>query len=341
MHLEVRHLRLASAIADTGSVTRAAHRLHLTQSALSHQLKDIEARLGTPLFLRSHRRMVLTAAGKRLLDSAHRILGELDQVETDLAAAGPQTRGVLRVTTECYTAYHWLPSVLPEFRAAWPRVEVRIVPDVTRRALTALLAGDVDVAIVSRRPENRRIAYTPLFADDIVIAVAPSHPLAARPYVRPADLAREHVIVNDSREQGSYLLERVLRPAGVVPAQISRVPFTEAIVELVKAGLGLTAIARWAIAPALEAGTLVAVPITRRGWRREWQAATRIVKITPPHQAALVALLARSVAARGTGTPDAVAKGSGSRAGRSRVASRRTHERRATRVGHTPLDAVR
>lgn len=321
MHLEVRHLKLATAIADTGSVTRAANRLHLTQSALSHQLKDIEARLGTPLFLRIHRRMVLTTAGERLLESAHRILGELEHVESDLSTAGRrQATELLRVTTECYTAYHWLPSVLPDFRAAWPMVEVRIVPDLTRRALAALLEGDVDVAIVSRRPDNRRVAFTPLFADDIVIAVAPTHPLASKPYVRPIDLAAEHLVVNDSSDQRSFLIEQILRPAGVMPEQVSRVPFTEAIVELVKAGLGFTAIARWAIAPALEAGTLVAVPLTRNGCRRQWYAATRVAKVPPPHEAAFVGLLARAGSSLGAARDP----------GRSgRRASK--HKRRATR----------
>ncbi|HEX6534269.1 MAG TPA: LysR family transcriptional regulator [Gemmatimonadaceae bacterium] len=304
MHLEVRHLKLAAAIADTGSVTRAANRLHLTQSALSHQLKDIEDRLGTKLFLRVHRRMVLTGAGERLLASAQRVLGELAQVESDLSTAGRhQANGLLRVTTECYTCYHWLPDILPSFRAAWPQVEIRIVPEVTRRPLAALLEGDVDVAIVSRCPDNRRIVYTPLFADDVVIAVAPSHPLASRPYVRPADLAEEHLIVNDALERKYFVVEKVLRPAGVVPARVSRVPFTDAIVQLVKAALGVTVIARWAIAPALEAGTLVALPITRRGIRRDWQAATRAAKAPPAHQAAFVDLLTRAAFPSRGGAP--------------------------------------
>ncbi|HEU4642643.1 MAG TPA: LysR family transcriptional regulator [Gemmatimonadaceae bacterium] len=327
MHLEVRHLKLAIAIADTGSVTRAANRLHLTQSALSHQLKDIEDRLGTKLFLRVHRRMVLTGAGERLLASAQRVLGELTQAEADLTTAGrDQTNGLLRVTTECYTCYHWLPGVLPGFRDRWPQVEVRIVPEVTQRPLAALLEGNVDVAIVSRCPENRRITYTPLFSDEMVIAVAPSHPLASRGYVRPTDLAKEHLILNDALDRKLFVLEHVLRPAGVMPARVSRVPFTEAIVELVKGALGVTVIARWAIAPALAAGTLVALPITRKGIRREWHAATRAAKAPPAHQTAFVDLLAHTAfptrgSARGENGKNAPGK----------------TKRRVTIAGHAPL----
>jgi len=332
MHLEVRHLKLAAAIADTGSVTRAATRLHLTQSALSHQLKDIEDRLGTKLFLRAHRRMVLTDAGERLITSAKRVLGELAQVETDLTTAGrQQAEGLLRVTTECYTCYHWLPHVLAGFRTAWPRVEIRIVPEVTRRPLAALLEGDVDVAIVSRCPDNRRIVYTPLFADDIVLAVAPSHPLATRAYVRPADLAEEHLIVNDALERKHFVVERILQPAGVMPARVSRVPFTEAIVELVKAALGVTVIARWAIAPALHAGTLVALPITRRGVRREWRAATRSAKSPPAHQTEFVDLLTRAAFPTRPGAPAS----EGERVRRHARASTPFRHSSATSADHT------
>ena len=85
MHLEVRHLKLVVAIADAGGVTRAGERLFLTQSALSHQLKDIEQRLGSPLFIRAGRRMVLTPAGQRLLESARSILAELERTEAEIA----------------------------------------------------------------------------------------------------------------------------------------------------------------------------------------------------------------------------------------------------------------
>src|SRR5687768_15703999 len=103
MNLEVRHLQLVEAITDAGSVTRAAERLHVTQSALSHQLREIETRLRTPLFLRVNRRLVLSPAGERLLTSARRVLGELRVVEDDIGRLAANQQGVIRVSTECYT----------------------------------------------------------------------------------------------------------------------------------------------------------------------------------------------------------------------------------------------
>src|SRR5882672_4763782 len=144
MDLEMRHLRLVSAVADLGSLTRAGERLHLTQSALSHQLRDIEARLGTPLFLRIGKRLVLTPAGTRLLASAREVLARLQQAEDDIRQLGRDRAGVLRITTECYTCYHWLPPLLTRFRRRFPRVEVRIDVDATSRPIASLFDGKID-----------------------------------------------------------------------------------------------------------------------------------------------------------------------------------------------------
>src|SRR5690348_4711892 len=107
MDLEIRHLRLISAIASAGSMTRAAERLYLTQSALSHQLRDIEARFKTQFFARLGRRMVLTPAGERLLTSARRVLSDLEQAEQDVRSLAGGGEGIIRVCTQCNTGYHW------------------------------------------------------------------------------------------------------------------------------------------------------------------------------------------------------------------------------------------
>jgi LysR family transcriptional regulator for metE and metH len=106
LNLEIRHFRLVQAIAEEGTVTAASRRLHLTQSALSHQLKDIEDRLGVPLFLRLGKKMILTPAGGKLLGSARPILDEVQRLEEEVANLARESEGVLRIATECYTAYH-------------------------------------------------------------------------------------------------------------------------------------------------------------------------------------------------------------------------------------------
>src|SRR6202163_4107801 len=114
--LEVRHLKLLVTVAEEGSVTEAGRRLHVTQSALSHQLRDAEEKLGTALFLRLGKKMVLTPAGEKMLVCARKVLDELRAAEGQIEGLNGGTRGVIRVSTECYTCYHWLPPVLKKFQ---------------------------------------------------------------------------------------------------------------------------------------------------------------------------------------------------------------------------------
>jgi LysR family transcriptional regulator for metE and metH len=272
MDLEVRHLQLVAAVADMGSLTRAGDRLHLTQSALSHQLRSIESRLGTALFLRVGKRLVLTPAGERLLASAKDVLERLAQAEEDIRRMGKEHAGVLRITTECYTCYHWLPPLLMRYRRKFPRVEVRIDVEATRAPIEGLLAGRLDLAIVTAPVSDRRLVSKKLFEDEVVLIAARDHRFAQQPHVKLSELRDETFYIYPPREE-SRVLQEVLLPNGISPARIEEVQLTEAITELVKAGLGVAALARWAVQPLVDAGAIVARPLTARGVHREWRAA--------------------------------------------------------------------
>jgi LysR family transcriptional regulator for metE and metH len=289
--LEVRHLRLVAAIAEEGGVTRAGVRLHLTQSALSHQLRDIEDRLGTILFRRAGRRMVLTSAGARLLEVARDVLARLERTEEAIRRLGADCEGILRICTECYTCYHWLPALARSFAKRFPRVDVRIVLEATRRPLAALLDGSLDLAVVGSPVRSSRFACAPLFEDEFVLVVPPGHPLAARPYARPEDFAEETLFIYSTPEENT-VIRKVLAPAGVAPAHVASIPLTEAILEHVKAGLGVAVMARWAVSPELRSGVLKGVPVTRRGLRRRWTAARLKAGPEPEYVKAFIALLA-------------------------------------------------
>jgi LysR family transcriptional regulator for metE and metH len=273
MILEIRHLRLVSAVAEHGSLTRAGRDLHLTQSALSHQLLDLEGRLRTPLFHRMGKRMVPTVAGLRLLDAARQTLPLLFAAEEDLGRLASGRESVLRLSTECYTCYHWLPGVLERFRERFPRVDVRVVAEVTRQPVPALLDGRIDLGIIHTAERDDRLDYIPLFRDELCVVVRPDHRLAARAYVRAEDFADQHVVMYTMSERESTLFHEILGPAGIRPAGVTTIQITEGIIELVKAGVGIAVLARWAVQPHLDAGTLRAVRLTRGGYTRQWCAA--------------------------------------------------------------------
>jgi LysR family transcriptional regulator, regulator for metE and metH len=271
MDLDVRHLQLVAAVADVGSLTRAGDRLHLTQSALSHQLRDIESRLGAALFLRVGKRLVLTPAGERLLESARDVLERLERTERDIRQMGRDRAGVLRLTTECYTCYHWLPPLLIRYRRKFPRVEVRIDVAATGRPMEHLLAGKLDLAITSQETGDRRLVSRPVFDEELMVMTSRHHRFAGQAHVRLSDMRDETLFVYPPKEE-SRVLQEVLLPAGAVPARIEEVLLTEAITELVKAGLGVAVLAPWAVRPLLDAGSLVARPLTARGLHRQWRA---------------------------------------------------------------------
>jgi len=291
MTLEIRHLKVVAAIAEEGSVTRAGTRLHLTQSALSHQLHDAEERLGRPLFERRSKKMILTPAGERLLRSARAVLEEIEQAEKEIQVSSNQVRGVLRLSTECYTAYHWLPPRLKIFQKKYPGVEIELVVEATPHPFEALLEERLDLALVWCPVKNRRIAYTPLLRDEMVVLVPPGHRLAAKPFAVAQDFAGEDLIVYPPREESSVLLQ-FLNPARVAPRRVREVALTEAIVALVKGGMGLAVLQKWSVAPELASGELRAVRLTRDGFYREWSVAQLKSKSAPPYIAEFIRILA-------------------------------------------------
>jgi LysR family transcriptional regulator, regulator for metE and metH len=283
MNLDIKSLQLVLAIHDERGVTRAGERLGVTQSALSHQLREIEDRLRTPLFLRIKKRMVITPAGETVVRLARRVLHDLAAAEEEIRNLGNGTRGVIRLSTQCYTCYHWLPAILRKFGRRYPDVEVRIDVGATRQALRALLDGRLDVAIVNTDPRDAAVELTPLFEDEMLLVVPDDHSLARSASVRPAQIANEHLLLHTSAEDSGFV-QSVLAPAGAVPERCSQVELTEAIVELVRAGMGVTVMADWAVRGYQRRGGIRAIPIGRRGVHRQWYAATLRQERTPEYR---------------------------------------------------------
>lgn len=299
MDLEIRHLQLVAGISDAGTMTGAANRLHLTQSALSHQLRDIEARLGTALFVRLGRSMVLTDAGRRVLDSARRVLADIERTEEDVRRLAGHGEGTIRVCTQCYTGYHWLAGVLASFQRKYPGVTINIAADATDRPVDALFDGRIDVAILIDPARDRRLRLRPLFTDEMVAIVAPTHALAKQRWVSPAVLAGEHLLVYSSAPEESFLLRRVMAPLNLTPRRVSFIMLTEAMTELARAGIGVGILPRWSAQRAIAAGAVVPLSITRRGMQRRWAAATLAAQATPAYLDDFLAIVAeRALPAR-------------------------------------------
>jgi LysR family transcriptional regulator for metE and metH len=292
MDLEIRHLKLVQAIALEGGMTKAANRLHLTQSALSHQLKEIEERLNAPLYLRLKKKLVLTEAGERLLKSAEKVLEELAQTENNIRLLASGQQGSLRISTQCNTCYHWLPSMLTLFHKNYPDVEVQIVVEATHNPIEALQEGKLDLAIAYTRDTDKNLAYSHLFKDELLAVVSPQHPLANEPYLKAEHFAEYPMIVYSVPIEENLIFQKILNPAGITPPKIYKVMLTEAILEMLKAGIGIGVLAKWAVAPNLKARTLKGVRLTKKGIFRNWHAVTLKEPQAPRYLQEFIKLLA-------------------------------------------------
>lgn len=192
--LELRHLKTLHALREADSLVEAAERLHLTQSALSHQFKELEERLGMQLFVRKTKPVRFTSAGLRLLQLADSLLPQLRTAERDLARLAGGTAGRLHMAIECHSCFQWLMPTIDQFRDAWPEVELDLASGFSFAPLPALARGDLDLVVTADPIELPGITYVPLFTYEALLAVANQHALAGRPYVVPEDLERETLI---------------------------------------------------------------------------------------------------------------------------------------------------
>jgi LysR family transcriptional regulator, regulator for metE and metH len=291
MILETRHLRLVTAVTDHGTLTRAGRELNLTQSALSHALLDLERRLGAPLFHRVGKRMVPTAVGERLVVRARRVLQLLTETEEEALRIASGLEGLIRLSTECYTCYHWLPALMQAFGQRFPNVEVRIVAEATRRPFRALLEGRIDLAIVHNMSADARIRHAALFEDELVVLTAPDHPFARQAFVAPEELVAEHLLTYRLPLRDLSIYQQVLGPAGVTPRRVTQIELTEALIEMVRAGIGVAVLAQWAVAPYVQAGKLTTTRFTEGGLHRRWSAALLQQPSVPLHLREFINLL--------------------------------------------------
>jgi len=244
--IEVRHFRSLVAIAESGKLATAAERVHVSQSALSHQIKAIEAHYEMPLFDRTRQGLRFTPAGERLLALARETLAAISAAERDLLRLKGDTRGELRVVLECHTCFDWLMPVMDEFRRRWPEVEVDLVAGFHADPLALLSNGKADMVIGSRPPVKRGLTVAPLFRFEILAVMANEHRLRNKRRIEAADLSGETLITYPVPEQRIDLIREVLEPAGI-HLQRRTAELTVAVLQLVASRRGVAALPNWGV----------------------------------------------------------------------------------------------
>lgn len=274
--IDIRHLRTLAAIRETGSLAEAAERLHLTQSALSHQLKGLEEVIGLSLFARKTYPPRFTRAGERLLDLADLVLPALRAAERDIGKLKSGRAGRLVMAIECHSCFEWLMPALNRYREDWPEVELDFVSGFHGDAQEALTRRELDLVVTSNPDQQRTdLQFVPLFNYEALLVVAPSHPLATHAYVSPEALATETLITYPVDEDRLDIFTHFLHPAGIRPAKLRTSEITLMMVQLVASGRGVCALPSWAAQEYVQRGWVRTLPLGKNGIWRTLYAAVR------------------------------------------------------------------
>jgi LysR family transcriptional regulator for metE and metH len=259
--LDIKHLEMIVALAETPRVTEAAERLRITPSALSHRIREVERRLEVPLFMRVHKRLRPTPAADYLAQVAERLLADMRRAEDDVRKMARGVKHVVRLAVESYSAYHWLPDFLRYLREIEPDIGVEVVAAASRNTLSSLHERTVDLIIISGEINPAGIKLVPMFEDQLRFVMPPGHRLADRDYIEGADIVGEDFITYTRVPEPDREYERLFRPSNAYPNWIETVEVPEAIVEMVAAGLGTSVLAGWAVSAAIDSGRIVAAKV--------------------------------------------------------------------------------
>jgi LysR family transcriptional regulator for metE and metH len=246
-------------------MVRAAERLHVTQSALSHQIKGLEHYFETPLFLRNSKPLRLTPAGGKLIVLGQQILPQVEAVESELGQVARGEVGRLHIAIECHACFEWLAPVLDRYRQQWPQIEVDFRVGVSFEALPALQRGEVDLVISSDPVRRDDLLFEELFEYEALLAMSQGHELAQKKQIAPSDLAGETLITYPVSRQRLDVFSRFLQPAGVEPAAVRHSELTSVILLLVASGRGVAVLPDWVLREAAQAESLTTRPLGRNG----------------------------------------------------------------------------
>jgi DNA-binding transcriptional LysR family regulator len=268
----VHQLRIFKTVADRGSFSRAAAELHLSQPAVSHQVKALAGTVGSPLFERVGRRINPTEAGRLLYEHAGRILAEFETTARAIDDLHGLRQGVLRLVGDTTVGIYVLPDVLGSFKEIHPDVEVRLDVGNRQYVYQRLLASEADYAVVGRpwlRPELP-LATRPFLPNELIAISAPGHPLARARRVSLARLAGEPFILREPGSGTRETTEEAFARTGLPTHVAMELGSNGAIKRAVARGLGVAILSRYAVSLELRLGLLAELPVTGFPLHREW-----------------------------------------------------------------------
>lgn len=262
--MTLEQLRIFVAVAEREHVTQAAKELNLTQSATSAAVSALEARYATKLFDRVGRRIILTQAGKLFLTEAKAVLARAAAAEKVLADLAGLERGSLTIGASQTAGNYWLPEIIHRYQSRFPGISVALKIGNTETVAADVEEGNADLGFIEGDIDNSALSVTPVADDEMVLVVAPGHPLAKRPARPLAQIADARWVVREAGSGTRAILESAVAKLGIDPRSLDialELPSNEAVRGAVVAGSGITILSKLVIAAPLKAKTLVALDI--------------------------------------------------------------------------------
>ncbi|MEM6579136.1 MAG: LysR substrate-binding domain-containing protein [Pseudomonadota bacterium] len=290
MHIDFRHLRTIRAIHQAGGLARAADLLHITQSALSHQIKGLEDQAGVELFVRRSKPLKLSAAGLRLLRVAERVLPEVEALEAEFSGLRQGSAGRLHIAIECHACFEWLFPVLERFRATWSDVDIDIRPGLAFDALPALQKEEVDLVVSSDPEDLAGVTFQPLFDYEPLFVASSQHRLAARDFVVAEDFREETLITYPVDRTRLDVFTELLIPGKVEPRAVRQIELTAVILLLVASNRGVAVLPDWVLREQRNSADYVTGRLTETGVTKRLYAAIRSDDADKPYMAHLIRL---------------------------------------------------
>ncbi|MBI4475593.1 MAG: LysR family transcriptional regulator, partial [Acidobacteria bacterium] len=270
--MDLRHLEVLRAVADSGSFTAAGRRLHLSQSAVSRQIQLLEREVDEALFLRIGRKVQITPTGETLLGLSHRVLADIQDTQSMLRERQQTVTGTLRITGGMTVCMYVFPELLKRYRKLFPGVDVHVTTGATPRLIRRLRTGSVDVGLITLPVEDPALVTIPTMREELLLITSPAHPLGRRKRVLPPDLHRLPFVLFEVGSNTRRAIDQFFAREQITPHIIMQTENVEIIKAMVRSGMGVGIVPYQAVAREVKAGHLacariVGEPLVREtGW---------------------------------------------------------------------------
>lgn len=256
--MEIKQLKAFVAIAEEKTFTAGAKRVHVTQAAVSMQIRQLEEEVGLPVFERTPRKVLLTQAGELLLDRARRILREHDSALEELAEIAGAEHGRLRIgSASAMFATDQLPSILEKLKGTYQNAEISVSSGTSQFLVDKILHGEIDIAFVSLPVETPNVQTEELYVDEVVAIANPSHPLAKDKYISAARLANENLILGEKGGNTRRMIDDFFNSHHLKPHVVMELSRQEAINKMVENNMGVGIAGAKSSMPDVKAGKII------------------------------------------------------------------------------------